>query len=514
MFGAAFSRLLPAEFAWFPNGGTYTVYGQRGPLSQLLTATFATFNGNPDVNHNFVVTPMGLPPGWTSFDLPGPGQASTGGYLTGEKLSSATANGVQVVGNTEQDLAVDAPSVYTQWRDEYAYITVTENMIPASLSAINRPYDFPFGYDPFVVPGRTSTLDYSTPNASFGTVTALFTPRSTNAPLGGAPMPQPGQTWNLADFAAQSLGQYIVVHRPRAPQGNPQGDSAGLFVLQSAPVPAPPAPNNALGAWWRGWSTQTGPYAFGKTFQFDALELLRGASLPPYQPGVVPDPTAWFNEFLQVRSDWFGLLNYQSPSFFTKALGLSSAVFSLDTPVGLARTYLQANPTMEWDEFGNVAVQGVLAALQSGAAVASTGPFLDVNVGGAGPGQTAVAGPVASVTLAINLWRTDWLPVDEIRVIVDGVQALTVNPATLAPSGADPRLFTGQVQVPIPSNGKDSWIVVEAGVPLTATGPYTAVQNPLAPVWSAIMRGIYPIAVTNPIFVKVTSGNSYVPPLP
>jgi hypothetical protein len=56
--------------------------------------------------------------------------------------------------------------------------------------------------------------------------------------------------------------------------------------------------------------------------------------------------------------------------------------------------------------------------------------------------------------------------------------------------------------------------VVEAGVPLTATGPYTAVQNPLAPVWSAIMRGIYPIAVTNPIFVKVTSGNSYVPPLP
>jgi len=299
-----------------------------------------------------------------------------------------------------------------------------------------------------------------------------------------------------------------VVHRPRA------ADGSGLFTLQGAPPPVSGnVPNDALGAWWTTWSTQTGPYAFGKTFRFDALELLQAATLPPYQPGVTPDPSAWFSEFLQTRSDWFGLLDYQTPANFTKALGLSSAVFSLDTPVGLARTYLKANPANEVDAFGNVAVEGVLAALQSGAAVASTGPFLDVDVAGAGPGQVAVAGPVAAVTLNLNLWRTDWLPVDEIRVIVNGVQALTVAPASLAPSGADPRLSTGQVQVPIPSNGKDSWIVVEAGVPLATTGPYLA-QNPLAPVWSAIMRGIYPIAVTNPIFVKVTSGNSYVPPLP
>ena len=58
--------------------------------------------------------------------------------------------------------------------------------------------------------------------------------------------------------------------------------------------------------------------------------------------------------------------------------------------------------------------------------------------------------------------------------------------------------------------GKDAWIVVEAGVPLTIDT--TALYAPLGTPWSSIMRGIYPIAVTNPIFVNVTGG-SYKPPM-
>jgi hypothetical protein len=153
----------------------------------------------------------------------------------------------------------------------------------------------------------------------------------------------------------------------------------------------------------------------------------------------------------------------------------------------------------------------VLAALQAGAAVASTGPFLDVSVGGQGPGGF-VPGPVATATLAINLWKTDWMLVNEIRVIVNGLPApflfngvLTdhLTPDQLAAVGNDPRLSTVTVQVPMPTTGKDAWIVVEAGVPLTidTTVPYAPTVTP----WSAIMRGIYPIAVTNPIFIGVTA---------
>jgi hypothetical protein len=49
-------------------------------------------------------------------------------------------------------------------------------------------------------------------------------------------------------------------------------------------------------------------------------------------------------------------------------------------------------------------------------------------------------------------------------------------------------------------------VVVEAGVPLATTGIYAA-----GTPWNLTMRGIYPIAVTNPIFVDVI-GKGYTPP--
>ena len=60
--------------------------------------------------------------------------------------------------------------------------------------------------------------------------------------------------------------------------------------------------------------------------------------------------------------------------------------------------------------------------------------------------------------------------------------------------------------MPVLLPGKDSWIVVEAGVPLAATGVYRA-----GTPWNQIQKGIYPIAVTNPIFVDV-NGGGYTPP--
>jgi len=486
MFGTGFTRLPATQFAWFPNNGSFRVYGQRGPLSDLVSQDFTTFDGQSDTSHVLTVLPWGLPPGWTSFDLPGPGQATTGGFMPLEKIASAMANGVQVVGHTEQDLGVDASLIYWYYRAEYSTLALSVYQLPASLSAMNRPPDMQAGWDPFVVSGRTSTL------ANYGTAAALFTPLPSNARLGGA-LPSTG--WTLADFLAQAQGQFNVVLRPRGP--------AGLFTQQGAPTgPGAPAWNSALNAWWGPWSQQSGPLSFGMTNgRFDALELLRGESLDP------ANPTAWFSEFLQVRSDWFGLLNYQSPAFFTKALALSSANFSIDTPVGLARTYLKASPVTEND------LSGVLAALQSGAAVASTGPFLDVSIGTAGPGGL-VPGPLEGVTLVVNLWKTDWMPVDELRVIVNGTQVgPSISAASLVQqSGVDPRLYTGsfpltQAQLQTVA-GRDAWVVVEAGVPLATSGIYAA-----GTPWNLTMRGIYPIAVTNPIFVNVTGG-SYKPPMP
>ena len=485
LFGTGFSRLLPAEFVWLPNGHEYTAYASRGPLTQLLQLNLTTYDGQTDTSHLFTVTPQGLPPGWTSFDLPGPSQATTGGYLPCEKLASAMANGVQVVGATELDLQSSASALYTDFMTEFGITDLlTPSMRPPSLSAITRPPAHPCALDPFVVGARSSSL------ANTGTVTALFTPEATNARMGGA---QDSTGWTLADFLTQAQGQFNVLHRPRGP--------AGLFTLQGAPAGA---------SWWNS----AGPVSLQKVNgDFDALELLRGEGLDS------ADPSAWFAEFKAVRADWFALLDTQTPARFTKALGLSSARYSFDTPVGLARTYLKASQTVQTDP------SGVLAALQKGAAVASTGPFLDVSVGAYGPGDL-VPGPVQTLPLVVNLWKTDWMPVHWLRVVVNGVATeydLLANPGLLAQSGSDARMSSGTFQVALPADGKDAWVVVEAGVSVDApppAGPYTDAAFDASPLygstfiprWNKIMRGIYPIAVTNPIFVNVTGSGTYTAP--
>jgi hypothetical protein len=145
----------------------------------------------------------------------------------------------------------------------------------------------------------------------------------------------------------------------------------------------------------------------------------------------------------------------------------------------------------------------VLTALKAGAAVASTGPLLDAVIGAAGPGGL-VAGPVSAVTVNLTITSGDWVPVDELRIIVNG-QVVQTLPVAGTLSTGDGRTRTGSVPVSLPA-GKDAWIVVEAGVSLGTTGAF-ATGSP----WSKVSKGMYPIAVTNPIFVDA-NGGGYVAP--
>ena len=489
MFGTAFSNVMNAEFAFLPNPAygsnaqnTYTVYGTRGPLSYLTSQPVAVFDGQTDIAHGFTTFPMGLPTGWTSLDLPGPSQATTGGYGNAEKLASAMAEGVQVVAATEMDVQVDPVTMQNQFLFGAGYPGLSPAQRTASLSDILRLHSGN-GTDPFVVGARTSDL------TGFGTVTALFPPVATPERNGGAAS---STGWALADFITQAGGTFNVVNRPCGPQG--------LFTLQGFDPTVPLG--TGVNAWWSG----TGPLAFGATNGgFDALELIHAEG---FDGTNAASATAWFNEFLQVRTDWFALLNQQKPTSFTKGLGFTGALYSLDTPVGLARTYLKAFVFTELD------LNPIQSALQAGAAVASTGPFLDVSVSGVGPGGL-VAGPNSSVTLDVNLTMTDWMPVDELRVIVNGQQVpVTSNGQTytsiptsaLTSTASSPTIYSGSFTVAMPTAGTGSWIVVEAGVPLATTGIYRA-----GTPWNQIMQGMYPIAVTNPIFVDVT-GAGYTPP--
>jgi hypothetical protein len=457
IFGTGFGSTASSAAMYFATG-KYMAFATRGPLSLLESLPVESFDGQTNANHIFIVTPTVLPTGWTSLDVPGPTQATTGGLNPGEMLSSAVAEDVQVVTRTEEDLQTDPSALQAEFRSEIDNPTVTDAQRA------------PLGADPFVVGGRSSTL-------ADGFTTALFTPLPTGDRNGGA---RSSKGWTLADFITQAEGKFTIVHRPRGPQG--------LFTVRGFDRTV------ALGSGANAWWTKTGPVSLGKRQgDFDAIELIRAEGCDP------TDPSAWFAEFKTVRDDWFALLKQQGPTAFTKALGLSSARYSLDTPVGLARTYLKVGSTLS-----QANLDPVLNALQQGAAVASTGPFMDVAVGSVGPGGL-VAGPNATVTLSISLRHPNWVPVDEVRVIVNGGAPILVPMGNFTPSTTDSSLWTASVVVPMPPVG-DAFVVAEAGVPLSTTGAYRT-----GTPWNKIMKGIYPVAVTNPIFVDV-DGGGYTPP--
>lgn len=459
IFGTAFGSTAATAVMFFPPGD-YLAYATRGPMSHLDSLPVKAFDGQQNIAHGFVVSPPTLPTDWTSFDVPAPTQVTTGGFNPGELLSSSVAEGIQVVARTEEDVLTDPTALRTEFRAEI------------DIAAVTDAQRVPLGLDPFVVGARSASL-------GDGFVTALFTPAPNTDRNGGA---RPSKGWNLAEFITQAEGGYTVIHQPRG--------AKGLFTVRGFDRTVP------LGTGVNAWWTQTGPSSLGKRVgDFDALELLRAEGCDPV------DPSVWYAEFSTVRNDWFAILNQQTPAAFTKGLGLSAARYSLDTPVGLARTYLKLAPSTTLSQ---TALDPVLTALRAGAAVASTGPLLDVSVGAIGPGGL-VTGTNTTVTVTISLYAPDWVPVDEVRLVVNGSAPIPVPLASFTASATDPRLRTATVNLPMPT-GKDAWFVAEAGVARNQSGPYR-VGTP----WNKIMRGIYPIAVTNPIFVDV-DGGGYTPP--
>jgi len=107
--------------------------------------------------------------------------------------------------------------------------------------------------------------------------------------------------------------------------------------------------------------------------------------------------------------------------------------------------------------------------------------------------------------VTLTLMASDWVPVEEVRLVVNGMVVQTLNPATFTVSATDARVRTTTVNLPVGTT-QDAVLVVEAGVPLTQAGAYLA-----GSYWNRLMRGIYPIAVANPVFIDA-NGGGYTPP--
>ncbi len=252
---------------------------------------------------------------------------------------------------------------------------------------------------------------------------------------------------------------YCGLINPRDNSSLPNGIKRGLFQALNIPVPA-----NLDNTYF----SRVSEHGTGTTNNvFSLIEVLENVK---------------YEDYLKNRQDWFNILNSGE-----KKLAFGASNWPGATPyfTGSPRTYVyypQYETAYVEDEF--------LAQFASGHSFVSTGPFLDVKVGSAIPGDT-VSVSSESVDVSINIQAPDWIPVDEVRIIVNGEIVFSET----IPQSSNVNRYSKTVNVALPSN--DSYIVVECGATLNN------IANGILPGgdFSRIYPGVQPLAFTNPVFI-------------
>jgi len=253
----------------------------------------------------------------------------------------------------------------------------------------------------------------------------------------------------------------ILLRTPRAPVATKRA----LFSAISAMLgldPAQPLPaDNAF------FTMQSGSGSTTTWLDFDLIQLLEGNS---------------YEAYLKARGDWFELLN---AGIFKPAVGGSQVGSTANLSVGTVRTYVAVSDTTHMD---NDLVE-FWEAVREGRMFLTNGPIVEAQIGSATFGQSTSGSSQTTMDLTVS--ASPWIPVDSIRIFVDGhlVQ-------TLAPQSQNTVRYDGTVTLDLAPGSH--WVVVEAGTNLE-----THVMGTPAGTFSNVYRNHTPIALANPIFVQV-----------
>jgi hypothetical protein len=209
----------------------------------------------------------------------------------------------------------------------------------------------------------------------------------------------------------------------------------------------------------------------------DAVEVLNRFSWPLY---------------LEVRADWFALLNQ---GFSLTATGNSDShafeVEQLGLPMNLV-----ACPAS-----GSLDVACFVDAVQGGNLTVTSGPVVDLWVGhgqrGVGPGESLTA--PGQVTVRARVRAAPWVPVSEVRLVRNGavVDVQIVDGGRMEP-GSTREMLDRELEWTLDLD-RDSWLLVEAGWPLEAELP----ENPEDALgdYALLAPGYTPVGFTNPVRV-------------
>ena len=286
----------------------------------------------------------------------------------------------------------------------------------------------------------------------------------------GQQHPLPGQSGEVL----------IQLNHPRGiqfwPDRDHQRDAHGLFSELGLEAGLP------LGAQTDPRLYTPDPERGERIVDVDALEILNRFSLAGWR---------------SVRQDWFALMNQ---GWFPTGTGNSdSHSVELERPgfpINLVRI---APPDRRQPD-------ALVAAIRAGRVGVSSGPIVRMIVQAedgpmALPGDT-LTGPLDAVWVEVEVLAVPWVPVPEVRVVVDGeVYHQVVLPRGTAEGGP---LRRGMWRWRIPLDG-DTWILAEAG-----WAP-ERLDRPTEGRYPRVAPGHVPIGFTNPVRVDADGDGRWTP---
>jgi hypothetical protein len=242
-----------------------------------------------------------------------------------------------------------------------------------------------------------------------------------------------------------------------------------------------------------------------RNLDFDVMELGNGSKASDIEA------------YIAVRRDWFSLLNQLNFATasgtvpFIAGTGVSdSHRLTVENP-GYFRTYVRGAGDNPAELNTTVFNENVRA----GNMVATTGPYIEFSIEESGGGASAGLGETltgSDVVLKIRVQASNWIPVEEVRVLANGFLTMTfdgtsspaVQPGPNNPrSQGKGRVVRFEADIPV-TLLEDTYFIVEAGARLDPL--------PSSPEFiDKIVPGMVPLGHTNPIFVDRT-GDGFVPP--
>jgi hypothetical protein len=223
---------------------------------------------------------------------------------------------------------------------------------------------------------------------------------------------------------------------------------------------------------------------------FDAMEIINRGAWPAYT---------------QVRRDWFTLLGW---GIRLTGVGNSDSHAMTTEWAGFPRNVAPCVREGASPKAKDAFVSCWVDAIEAGHVRVTTGPLVDLELhDGASTGAIGdLYHPSASVTATLRVRAADWVPVPEVRLVVDGelTETWVLTDADREKDGT----LDLELSFPVTTTGGDQFVLAEAGWPLDQGYPDDAT---VLGAYALIVPEYLPLGFTNPVFVDGDGDGAWTP---